>query len=356
VMEHIEPESSMLEPASSTLARGRGNRAALVVALSRALGVEAELVLGRSPVNDPPGGGVVLQELDDFSEPLVRFPGVGPGGISRFVDVRLKRAPFGYLPPAIDGAACLLFGSGALERAQSAVPDRRSVKLDARLAEDGSAEVTVDETLTGWPAVEWGDVAERAGEDERKLRREFEQWWLGQQFPGARLRDLAIDMPDKGASGARVHYSFTSTQMVVSDGDERKLAPTFFRAQPGRRFATEQKRRTGLLVGVDVPLDLEASIELPAGARVLELGAGGGVTAGKGGEIRFVEQREQVAGQNPPRLVLRRQARLPILRVLPADYEAVASQLRRVDPLEQAEIRFAIPAGAAKGSAARSPR
>jgi hypothetical protein len=34
---------------------------------------------------------------------------------------------------------------------------------------------------------------------------------------------------------------------------------------------------------------------------------------------------------------------LPISRVLPAEYARVAAKLRSVDPLEQGEIRIAVP-------------
>ena len=54
VTEHIEAEGGVVEPATATLARRRGNRAALVVALARALGLPAELALARSPVTADP--------------------------------------------------------------------------------------------------------------------------------------------------------------------------------------------------------------------------------------------------------------------------------------------------------------
>jgi hypothetical protein len=47
VNQHIEPEASLFEPATVSLDRGQGNRAALVMALARALGLEAELMFVR---------------------------------------------------------------------------------------------------------------------------------------------------------------------------------------------------------------------------------------------------------------------------------------------------------------------
>jgi hypothetical protein len=42
-------------------------------------------------------------------------------------------------------------------------------------------------------------------------------------------------------------------------------------------------------------------------------------------------------------LLLRRRWQLPISRVLFANYDQVAGELRQVDPLEQGEIRLELP-------------
>jgi hypothetical protein len=134
--------------------------------------------------------------------------------------------------------------------------------------------------------------------------------------------------------------------MATRTGNVLWLRPSFFLAQPGRRYFTESQRRTSLQLGYDVPLLLEADIELPAGAQVIDLGASGTITAG---EARFSEERlVQVDGSrgNAPgaaHLLLRRRWQLPLSRVLPADYDDVASNLRQVDPLEQGEIRVELP-------------
>jgi cellulose synthase operon protein C len=343
VTETIEPEAALTEPATATLARGRGNRPGLIVALARALGVRADVVLARSPLTAAAGAPVVAQELDDFGQVLVRFSGAGPKAASRFVDPHLKRAPFGYLPPALDGALCMELGTGALHRASTAVADARSVQVDLRLSDDGSAQGRATERLSGWPAIEWAQILERAGEDEDKLRQDFEQRWLSQHFPGARLEDLAIEVVDGGARGARLRYGFSSPQFAIRSGTELKLVPTFFRSQPGRRYATLRSRRTALLLGADVSLDLEVRIDLPPGAQVTDAGPSGSILAGPKSEIRFVEQRQvrpsRPGGSSGPRLLLRRQVRMPLFRAPPERYETLAAQLRRIDPLEQAEIR-----------------
>jgi hypothetical protein len=134
--------------------------------------------------------------------------------------------------------------------------------------------------------------------------------------------------------------------MGTRTGNILWLRPGFFLAQPGRRYFTEPQRRTPLQLGYDVPLLLEADIELPAGSQVLDLGSSGSITAG--GALFSEERQVQIDGPHgdapgAAHLLLRRRWQLPLARVLPADYDEMASNLRQVDPLEQGEIRVELP-------------
>jgi tetratricopeptide (TPR) repeat protein len=332
VREHIEPETDFTEPATETLAHGRGNRAGLIIALARSLGVPADLVLARSRYAVAAAAPIVPSELDDFRDVLVRFSQTDG---DRFVDPQLRRAPFAFLHSGDDGSKAVVVGTSQVIPVATAVPDSRKVTLRARLQADGSAEVVVTEEVAGWPAVEWGEMLDRTGKDRTKLRQGFEQQWLGHHFPGAQLQNLEV-VP--GESSTRVSYSFKAASFADRGDHLLLLRPTFFRSQPGRRFATEPLRKTTLALGYDIPLDLDAQIALPPGARVLDLGQSGTVRAG---EALFVEERRLQAGNV---VELHRSARLPLMRVAPADYQNVAAQLRAVDPMEQAEIRIAVPA------------
>jgi len=337
VREHIEPEADFWQPATATLSRSRGNRAGLILALARTLGVPADLVMARSLLFAEANAPISTQELDDFHDLLVRFP--SPSG-DRFIDPRLRRAPFAYLLPGSDGAPAVVVGSQTVVKLTSSVRDSRSVTLRANLESDGAAKVAVTEQLSGWPALEWTELLDRTGKDRLKLRQEFEQRWLGQHFPGAQLGDLSVDAGE-GNGGTRVSYTFTSARMAARQGSVLRLRPLFFQSQPGRRFGTEPSRKTALMLGFDVPLDLDAEIALPPGARVLDLGQDGDISA-RG--ARFSEERK-VSGNGgaPLSITLRRQSRVPIMRVLPDDYQSFAAKLRSVDPLEQGEIRIAVP-------------
>jgi hypothetical protein len=337
VRENIEPENDFGAAATMTLARHRGNRAWLMLALARGLGIDADLVLARSLLKAEADAPTTAAEQDDFRELLVRFPGATG---DRFVDPQIRRAPFDYVLPGFDGAPAVVAGTRRVVSVSSGVKDSRSVTLRARLELDGGAKVAVTEQLTGWPSVEWTELLDRAGKDRGKLRQDFEQHWLGQQFPGAQLDNLSVE-PGEGGAGTRVSYTFRSVRMAARQGGVLRLQPLFFQAQPGRRFGTEPQRKTTLMLGYDIPLDLDAEIALPSGARVIDVGQGGEVTSGG---ARFSEKR-QVSGSadNSLSISLRRQSRLPIMRVVPGDYQNVAAKLRAVDPVEQGEIKIAVP-------------
>jgi tetratricopeptide (TPR) repeat protein len=361
VTEHIEAGDELTDPAAFALARGRGSRIALTLALARELGIPARPVLARSLLIADPGAPLPPQELDDFADALVELDLGAPHG-TVYVDPRLRHAAFGYLPPGLDGARILTVPDGQFALARkTSLSDGRNVDMVIRLDEQGGGTAVAVEQLAGWPALEWAEMVDRFGADRARLRQDFEQRWLGVQFPGAHLRDLDIELPgptrDNKPGTARIRYTFSSTRLAVpsvrggAGGDrEMRMAPTFFRSQPGRRFAAEPQRATALMLGFDVPTSLRATVELPRGASVNPAALRRDVVISRAGGYHFVEERElRRGGGNPTAIVLRREAKLPIMRVTPEEYGAVAADLRRVDGAEQEEIRIPISGATARG-------
>jgi hypothetical protein len=198
--------------------------------------------------------------------------------------------------------------------------------------------VSVVEKLSGWPAVEWSELLDRVGKDRVKLRQEFEERWLGQHFPGAQLGTLSVE---PGEAATEVRYTFKLPGMATRQRRVLHLRPSFFQSQPGRRFGTESKRKTTLLAGFDIPLDLDAEFVLPSGAKVIDLGQSVEV---KVGPVLFREERAtEPMPDGKSKLAVRRRWRLPLMRVEPARYAEVAAKLRAVDAAEQGEIRIEVP-------------
>jgi cellulose synthase operon protein C len=363
VTENVEASDDLADPASFTLARGRGSRIALALALAREMGVPARAVLARSRLVADAAAAAAPEELENFSDALLAFDVGTPARPNTiFADLRLRHAAFGYVPPGLDGARTLGLPDGLFGVARSTAPaDRRTIDMTIRLDERGAGVAVATEDLTGWPALEWAELVDRFGADRNRLRQDFEQRSLGVQFPGARLRDLDVELPRDAAGRigtARVRYSFVSSHLAVPvDGGapgprEMRIEPTFFRSQPGRRFAAEPQRSTALMLGFDVPVQMTAIVELPGAARLdpQPLGPKDLVVSRTGG-YRFVEERGVEPGR-PNVIVLHRESALPIMRVSPGDYAAVAADLRRVDGAEQAEIRIRLGA-AGRGAGTR---
>jgi hypothetical protein len=84
---------------------------------------------------------------------------------------------------------------------------------------------------------------------------------------------------------------------------------------------------------------MTATLELPRAAKLEPTGALALERVERKGAYRFVEERRLRAGA-PDVLVLTRESTLPLTRVTPTDYASVAADLRRVDGLEQREIRI----------------
>jgi hypothetical protein len=358
VTDNIEATDDLTEPATFTLARGRGSRIALTLAMARELGIPARAVLARSRLTADAGAPAPAQELDDFADALIELDlGVPGQPRPKYVDLRLRHAALGYLPPALDGARTLALPDGGFGVARNGGgEDQRTIDMTIRLDEQGSGVAVATEDLAGWPALEWAELVDRFGADRVRLRQDFEQRWLGVQFPGAHLRDLEVDLPRPGsgrAGTARVRYSFVSAHLAVpidrnaagGGAVEMRLLPTFFRSQPGRRFAAEPQRATALVLGFDVPVRLTATVELPGAAGVEPGGAAKDLVVARAGGYRFVEERAVRPGPagRSSVLVLHRESALPIMRVSPGEYPSVAADLRRVDGAEQEEIRIRLP-------------
>ena len=124
-----------------------------------------------------------------------------------------------------------------------------------------------------------------------------------------------------------------------------RIAPTFFRSQPGRRFAAEPQRATALMLGFDVP---DAHHAPPWSCRAARAHRRRrrlrkDVVISRAGGYRFVEDRELRSGGGGHPNVHRAAPRIRRCRSCacrPSEYAAVAADLRRVDGAEQEEIRI----------------
>ncbi len=166
------------EQPAITLSRGYGDckdKATLLIALSRALGIEANLTLVRTRQSgdiEPEPASLAI-----FDHALVYLP-----GMDRFVDPTVDRNDPWTLPPSDQGAMSFVIGLDAKPRhipPQSAAHNLSEWVV--RVGPEGKG--TLEWTTRGHPAT----VARRALEAESN-RREILERALAARFPGARLQ------------------------------------------------------------------------------------------------------------------------------------------------------------------------
>jgi tetratricopeptide (TPR) repeat protein len=321
---HIKDGGSLDEPATSILAREEGNRVTLLMALYRAAGVEAELWLGRraqTPLLDGP-----LPDLEAYDTPLIWIPSE-----KLVVSPRNRHSPAGFIAPDLRGQPALPLVSGPWKPARIPAPatDDRKMELDAVLALDGSAEVTVRERLYGWPALQWRDALDKLTAD--RVRPEFEQRTLGFYFPGSTLIDLKWSGADDDDQTFTVEYKFHAAQLARRIGRTLVL-PAPYPATLGQRYIGVAARRTPLYLDYASPTIVEARVHVPAGVEV-DLPP----EARADGFGRF----EQRAERTKDGLRLTARFEMPQQRVPPERYRELTDFAVRVDHAEEraAEIR-----------------
>ncbi len=390
VRKNIRAGGSIDEQATSILARREGRRDVLLLALLRAAGIPAEAWLVRSqsgPKLDGP-----LPDILAYNELIVAVaPGRGDaGGPLLWLDPVYRHLPSGYVRPALRGgralrlpetglsppvqaatfttvnlppeggtsaayAAALTGPAGAAAAKLPATPDgqpasppsppqvlrdQRRLALQIKLAADGSGEVTVRETLTGWPALEWREQVENIAEE--KLRQQIEQRALGFYFPGASLLDLKYGPMDNDTAELTVEYRFRAPRLCRSrrsDGGAELVLPAPYPLLLGRNYLSMARRRTPLMLHYALPTVLDAQIDLPAGARVAQLAAPLQLTDFG----QFTQKVTQEATAQGARLLLHTETALPLTRILPDRYPRFVEFAIRIDAAEEAIAVLTLP-------------
>lgn len=316
VRRHIKPGGGLDERATSILARAAGSRVTLLKALLGAVGLPSEIWLAR-----PQSAAVLdgaLPDLEAYDQPVLFVPALG-----RVVDPRYRHSPTGFVTPLLRGGRALRLAPGATHGtiAPEAADDRR-MEITAELDPDGGAEVSIKETLRGWPAVEWREALEKLPPD--RVRPEFEQRTLGFYFPGASLIDLKWSGASDDEAPFVVEYRFRSPQLARKIGGQLVL-PAPFPAMLGRRYVGVAARKTPLVLEYASPTQILARVSVPRGAR-LEL-----PPPQKAEEFGLFEQS---AESEEGGFVLRARFAMPRQRVDADKYRAFVDFATRVDRAE----------------------
>lgn len=368
VRKNIRQGGSIDEAASSILARREGRRDVLLLALLRAAEIPAEAWLVRSQMAPPLEGP--LPDVLAYNEVLVAVaPGKGPqGGPLLWLDPVYRHVPTGYVRPMLRGGKALRLteapgepptpatpeapmqqvtlpleggapiGSSEALPQQAVLTDSRKLEMTMQLDKSGDGEVTVRETLTGWPALEWREQVENLAED--KLRQQIEQRALGFYFPGASLIDLKHGPLTDDLAPLVVEYRFRAPQLLRQRGGQPGQAAELVLPAPyplmlSRNYVSVAKRQLPLQLNYALPTTLDAKVMLPPGAQVLQTLPDVELTAFG----RFVQK----VRSEPGVLRLHTETALPLQRVMPDRYPLFVEFAARLDAAEESIAVLSVP-------------
>jgi hypothetical protein len=242
-----------------TLARGYGDckdKATLLIALARALGYDANLVLVRTRDQ-----GVVEAEpasFAPFDHAIVYVP-----ALNRFLDPTVDRNDPWTLPPSDQDAVAFVVGVDQAPRRippQPADHNRNEWTLELKLGADGAARGSAAWRTTGHPAT----LARRALEAEG-TRREYLERELADDFPGARVEEPRVSgiAPARDPVEARMDVALPAFPRA-SGGIDVPLGGSPWRLV--ERFAHSAARELPLELSYPVHEERTLRLRLPAGA------------------------------------------------------------------------------------------
>jgi len=336
VLDEIEATDDAFGLAPGMLAARTGHRARVLHYLLGLAGVPSELVLARTIGADQLPS--TLAEGDSFVHLLVALPGSAGSGEPAaptgpvYLQTDSRWAPFGYLPPFFRGQPALPLTAGG-DRVQlpedGFPPDRRSVAVQLTLASDGSARGEVAERYRGFTAVQQRDSLESV--PAAVLEQRFEEAYLSQVVRGARLTSLTVNGDRTREGPVDVRYGFQVERLGRQVGDRLRV-PGLFPAGLAPVWAAAADRSTTELIPVPIDAEVELRITPPPGRPVPDPRPPIRLDGPQGARFTMDERVEDGA------LVVRRTVLLPVMRVPPDRYEALAAFCRAVDQAESREV------------------
>jgi cellulose synthase operon protein C len=328
-----------IEPARENDARraimGKsGNRTEAFLHLCRLLGIDAALGLVRDRLAAPPLGP--MSEAETFGSLAVR---VATDTGVKWMVVRDKFAPFGYLPSGLRGQTAVVLKPGAPRETTPTAGAKDGVTNSgvAKLAEDGSATIQLTQRYEGQIAIGLRNVLESL--PEAKVEETIESRLLPRSLPGALLDSLDIvDLDNLDAPltlQMKVRMPNFAKLRAGAGGRELVISPPFAMRLSG--LATLPARETPIYIGETMATlsVVDLKVVLPDGARVTTALAPW--SAEDGGRSVRVNDRTAAGA-----LVIARQIDIPAGRVQPDAYATFQAFTRNADAALHRDVVIAL--------------
>ncbi len=336
VLDTIEEGQETVGPRIITGKQGDPTRAFLY--LCRLAGIDARLGLVRDRLAPPPRGP--FSEAEAFGVPAVRI--VTEKG-NRWLSVRERFAPFGYLPSSLRGQPAVVIQTREpITTVEPPLPSRERTdegggqsgivhQGEVELRADGSALMHLTQTYHDRYAIQLRGILAQVSESRRT--EVVEAQLLGLALPGGRLQKLdtpnldALDEPVKLAMDLEV-----PTFARVAEG-ELSLEVPFLGSLA--RLVALPSRETPLYISerMATRARVALTVTLPEGAKALDLGA----------PLKIEDARlsvfvgDRVEGD---KLLIERDVSIPAGRIQPEAYAAFKEMVLRGDEALNRKVRI----------------
>lgn len=318
-----------------TITGRAGSRQSAFFYLIRLLDMKVELALVKSRIAMPPVGK--MSEVETFDNVVARLetgaaPAVtGTTDGARWLTVRDKFAPFGYVPAELRGQPAIRLVPGTPRTTTPSLGAADGVMIEGRayLKEDGSASVEISQSYVGRMGIGLRAVFDRVAESKRQ---EFvETRLLANNIPGARLRELKMENKDDLAAPLVLKMKAEVPQLARNVGGGRLVLKQLFSVDIAQ-IASLPQRQTPLLLSSSSHVEVSFQILTPTNMRLPASLPGGELRDGD----RSVVVKDNVEG-NAIRLI--RVVDIPAGRVQPgAEYQRFVQFTQGADQLLAREI------------------
>lgn len=296
-----------------------GNRTEAFLYLCRLSGIEAELGMVRDRLAPPPTGP--MSEAESFGSLAVR---VTTDHDHRWMVLRDKFAPFGYLPSSLRGQPAIVLIPGAprvttpAEGSNDAVLNKGVVDLQS----DGSATLELTQRYEGKLAIMLRSALETL--PDARLKETIESRLLPQSLPGARVLSIEVKNLTAIDEPLVLAMKLEMSTFARAQGGSLLISPPF--PMHLGSLAELPTRETPLYISeqISTRVALDLTIRLPKGAKV-ETALEPGLLSNEG---RVAKVSDRAA---PGLLVFDRAVDLPAGRVQPADYAKFQEFARKAD-------------------------
>lgn len=303
----------------------RGSKQAAFVHLLRQVGIVPDLAITKNRLAMPPSGK--MSEVENWDSLLLR---ITTPGETRWMAIRDKFTPFGYVPPELRGqpAIVLTRDTPRVTIPQDGALDGVFFEGTAHVREDGGATLELVQRYAGRIGTQMRGVLDRIAQGQ--LRDFAETRLVGRNFSGARVKEVTIEDKDDLDKPVTLRIKADAPEVVRRTPSGGVVKPVF----PLKlgQLATLPERETPLLLGSSTHAEVRFRVVLPEGWRMPADLPPGDVKDGE----HVVTVRDRVEGHA---ISLDRTVEVPAGRVQPgADYAKFLQFTRDGDALLEREI------------------